>query len=216
MSAVRERRTAPMNGAARLALVLCVASALSRAVEASTTLAAVGEACSSDADCYDTNANWCHTDTNLCAVHSEWGGRCVTNDHCMHDKVCLGGYCCNNIDIWNAEQTRCTGCVPRKLASSYFANSGDCTTCQAGAWLDVSEIQRQIDEWAQHDTQFVGMVADFGSCKPTCTAEQYNYYDQCRSKKSAGESCGGSSESGTCASGLCGGSYCCDADAAAS
>ena len=119
MSAVRERRTAPTNGAARLALVLCVASALSRAVEASTTLAAVGEACSSDADCYDTNANWCHTDTNLCAVHSEWGGRCVTNDHCKHDKVCLGGYCCNNIDIWNAEQTRCTGCVPRKLASAY-------------------------------------------------------------------------------------------------
>ena len=37
MSAVRERRTAPMNGAARLALVLCVASALSRAVEAATT-----------------------------------------------------------------------------------------------------------------------------------------------------------------------------------
>ena len=35
MSAVRERRTAPTNGAARLALVLCVASALSMAVEAS-------------------------------------------------------------------------------------------------------------------------------------------------------------------------------------
>ena len=37
MSAVRERRTAPTNGAARLALVLCVASALSMAVEAETT-----------------------------------------------------------------------------------------------------------------------------------------------------------------------------------
>ena len=37
MSAVRERRTAPTNGAARLALVLCVASALSMAVEAATT-----------------------------------------------------------------------------------------------------------------------------------------------------------------------------------
>ena len=37
MSAVRERRTAPMNGAARIAFVLCVASALSRAVEAATT-----------------------------------------------------------------------------------------------------------------------------------------------------------------------------------
>ena len=87
MSAVRERRTAPTNGAARLALVLCVASALSRTVEASTTLAAVGEACSSDADCYDTNANWCHADTTLCAVHSEWGERCVTNDHCKDYKA---------------------------------------------------------------------------------------------------------------------------------
>ena len=37
MSAVRERRTAPTNGAARLAFVLCVASALSMAVEAETT-----------------------------------------------------------------------------------------------------------------------------------------------------------------------------------
>ena len=37
MSAVRERRTAPMNGAARIAFVLCVASALSMAVEAETT-----------------------------------------------------------------------------------------------------------------------------------------------------------------------------------
>jgi len=36
MSAVRERRTTPMNGAARLALVLCVASALSIAVDAAT------------------------------------------------------------------------------------------------------------------------------------------------------------------------------------
>ena len=36
MRAVRERRTAPTNGAARLALVLCVASALSMAVEAET------------------------------------------------------------------------------------------------------------------------------------------------------------------------------------
>ena len=37
MSAVRERRTAPTNGAARLALVLCVASALSMTVEAGPT-----------------------------------------------------------------------------------------------------------------------------------------------------------------------------------
>ena len=37
MSAVRERRTAPTNGAARIAFVLCVASALSMAVEAATT-----------------------------------------------------------------------------------------------------------------------------------------------------------------------------------
>ena len=37
MSAVRERRTAPTNGAARIAFVLCVASALSMAVEAETT-----------------------------------------------------------------------------------------------------------------------------------------------------------------------------------
>ena len=36
MSAVRERRTAPTNGSARLALVLCVASALSIAVDAAT------------------------------------------------------------------------------------------------------------------------------------------------------------------------------------
>ena len=34
---MRERRTAPTNGAARIAFVLCVASALSRAVEAATT-----------------------------------------------------------------------------------------------------------------------------------------------------------------------------------
>ena len=37
MSAVRERRTAPKNGAARIAFVLCVASVLSMAVEAETT-----------------------------------------------------------------------------------------------------------------------------------------------------------------------------------
>jgi len=67
MSAMRERRTTPTNGAARLALVLCVASALSRAVEASTTLAAVGEACSSDADCYGA------TRTQICVRYTQTG-----------------------------------------------------------------------------------------------------------------------------------------------
>ena len=177
MSAVRERRTAPTNGAARLALVLCVASALSRAVEASTTLAAVGEACSSDADCYDTNANWCHADTNLCAVHSDWGGACVTNDHCKNNRLCLGGYCCNNLYTQDASYTRCTGCVPRKLASEYFGDQGECTACQAGAWLDVAEMQQKIDQYAQHDTQFAGVVADFGRCKETCTADQWQSSD---------------------------------------
>ena len=116
----------------------------------------------------------------------------------------------------DASYTRCTGCVPRKLASEYFGHYGECTACQADAWLDVSETQRGIDQYAEHDTQFAGVVADFGRCKETCTADQWQSFDRCVTKKSAGESCGGSSQSGTCASGLCGGSYCCDADAAAS
>ena len=221
MSAVRERRTAPTNGAARLALVLCVASALSRTVEASTTLAAVGEACSSDADCYDTNANWCHADTNLCAVHSEWGERCVTNDHCKDYKACLGGYCCDmiNADWVDASYQRCTACVAKTAASDNFRIYGECTACKADAWLDVSGTQSQIDDRANYQMGWEGVVADFRKCKQTCTADQYQSWDSCSTKKSAGESCGsepggGSSESERCASGLCGGNYCCDADAA--
>ena len=138
----------------------------------------------------------------------------MTNDHCKNNRLCLGGYCCNNLYTEDASYTRCTGCVPRKLASEYFGHYGECTACQADAWLDVSETQHGIDQYAEHDTQFAGVVADFGRCKETCTADQWQSFDRCVTKKSAGESCGGSSQSGTCASGLCGGSYCCDADAA--
>ena len=216
MSAMRERRTTPTNGAARLALVLCVASALRRTVEASTTLAAVGEACSSDADCYDTNANWCHTDTNLCAVHSDTGEACVTNDHCKNNKACLGGYCCAEISVdWaSSSYQRCTACVAMTTASEYFRHYGECTACKADAWLDVSDTQNGFDDRANWDSEWEGVVADFGRCKQTWTADQFQYWDGCEQKKSAGQSCGGSSESERCASGLCGGNYCCDADAA--
>ena len=84
---VRPDCAAAATAAMRMLLLAHAPSRASRARACAPRLAAVGEACSSDADCYDTNANWCHTDTNLCAVHSEWGGRCVTNDHCMHDKA---------------------------------------------------------------------------------------------------------------------------------
>ena len=210
---MRERRTTPTNGAARLALVLCVASALRRTVEASTTLAAVGEACSSDADCYDTNANWCHTDTNLCAVHSDTGEACVTNDHCKNNKACLGGYCCAEISVdWaSSSYQRCTACVAMTTASEYFRHYGECTACKADAWLDVSDTQNGFDDRANWDSEWEGVVADFGRCKQTWTADQFQYWDGCEQKKSAGQSCGGSSESERCASGLCGGNYCCDA-----
>ena len=187
----------------------------------------VGESCSEDADCYESSLNWCHVDTGLCTSKSDWGERCVSDEHCKHDKACLGGYCCDYIrsaasDSFYGGTSYCTSCVPKTDAAYWFRDhEGECTACEAGSWLDVSRTQNEIDREAEWDTRWRGVVADFGTCRKNCTSSEFQDGIECTAKKDAGQVCGEFSHnfrpgtsSDQCTSGLCGGSYCCDEAAA--
>ena len=178
-----------------------------------STFAQVGESCSSDSDCYDPSSNWCHADTGLCAAKSDWGGRCTTDDHCKHDKACLGDYCCEyRRDSLSWSHPYCTACVPRNEATErYRGSEGECADCEAGAWLDTSGPQSDMDRDSEHDSRWFGVVADFGRCRKTCSETEYQHGSGCTAKKAPGEACAVDER---CASGLCGGSYCCDTNAA--
>ena len=174
----------------------------------------VGESCAADADCYDTNANWCHSETGVCASKSDTGGACTTDSHCKYDRACLGGYCCrfHDLDDDYGGASYCTACTPRTDITKNFLWEAPCTACEEGAWLDVSEVQERIDDYSDSDYDLANVVADFGVCRETCTADEYQSGTGCAAKRAAGESCGGSSD--LCASGMCGGNYCCDEAAA--
>ena len=111
---------------------------------------------------------------------------------------------------WSAPY--CTACTPKTDVTQNIMHDGPCTACEDGSWLDVSEAQDRIDDESEWNDDFEGVVADFGRCRLSCTADEYQSGTGCATKKTAGESCGGSSD--VCASGMCGGSYCCNEAAA--
>jgi hypothetical protein len=185
---------------------------------ACTTTVQVGESCAADADCYDTSANWCHSETSLCAPLSDTGGACATDSHCKYGRGCLGGYCCDyDADDLDYSLPYCTACTPRTDITSSNMREGPCTACEEGSWLDVSEMQEEIDEESEWNEDFEDVIADFGVCRKSCTADEFQDGTGCTVTKSAGQVCGEFSHnfrpgtsSDQCASGLCGGSYCCD------